>query len=478
MSGLAVSSPVLAIGREMVQNMLVALRSGQLYEPGNATLKAAADRLARTLSELWQVDGWARIEIGRDTVMVNGVRVRSELRNYSVHQNLVRFFRGLEIGGFEWTTEPAGFDAARFAHLVGRVEGSGDAAAGALADALTKSGLTAVHVLPPREESVEALTDDPDARARAERTYRHGVAVTREFMDSLRAGRAMRTHKVKRAVQSIVDQVLDDEAVLVGLTNLRDYDEPTFTHSVNVCVFAVSLGQRIGLSRFELYDLGMAALVHDIGKVDVAYDILNKSEGLSREEWKEMQEHPRLGAIRILEERAAPAIPMRELLVAFEHHLNLDLSGYPRLFAPRKLNFYSKIISICDAFDAGTTPRVYKTDPMSPPEMLEALVRWQGVRYDAILLKAFISLLGIYPPGTLVLLDTMELGVVTAPGMDPEALSRPRVRLVTDYLGNRIEGGVVSLVERDSTGEHLRTIIKVLDPARYGIDVGRYFLSA
>jgi HD-GYP domain-containing protein (c-di-GMP phosphodiesterase class II) len=189
-----------------------------------------------------------------------------------------------------------------------------------------------------------------------------------------------------------------------------------------------------------------------------------------------MQNHTRYGAMRILEERSGRTIPMRELLVAFEHHLNVDLSGYPSLFAPRKLSFYTKIVSICDSFDAGTTPRIYKTDPITPPEMLEALVRWKGVRYDPILLKAFISLIGIYPPGTLVLLDTMEMAVVVAASTDHVA--RPRARLVTDVMGNRIMGPIVSLSERDSTGEHLRTVIKVLDPERYRVDVGRYFLPS
>ncbi|HUP20624.1 MAG TPA: HD domain-containing phosphohydrolase, partial [Gemmatimonadota bacterium] len=450
MSDMGVSTPVFAIGRELVQNLLVALRSGQLYEPGNATLRAAADRLARTLTELWQVDGWARIEVGRDTVMVNGARVRSELRHYNVHANLVRFFRSIEIGGFEWAADPAEFDAATFAHRVGRLEGTGQVAAAELSATLEEAGLHTVTVLPPREEALDETTDDPDARSRAERTYRHGVAVTQEFMESLRAGRAMRTYKVKRAVQTIVDQVLDDETMLVGLTNLRDYDEPTFTHSVNVCVFSVSLGQRIGLSRFELYELGMAALLHDVGKSDVPREVLLKSEPLEREEWAELQKHPRYGVVRILEERVGQAVPMREVLVAFEHHLNVDLSGYPQLFAPRKLNFYSRIVSICDSFDAGTTPRVYQTDPVTPPEMLEILMRWKGIRYDPILLKAFISLIGIYPPGTLVLLDSMEMAVVTAAGT--EDVSRPRARLVTDLMGNRIQGPVVSLSERDAAG--------------------------
>lgn len=479
MSGEGISTPLLAVGRELVQNLLVALRSGQLYEPGNDTLQAASARLSQTLAELWQVDGWARLETGADTILVNGTRIRRELRHYSVHANLIRFFREIGIGGLEWLRPPEPGEVARFAHAIGRYEPEeGKGGPEGAGETLARAGVEAVQPLPPRQEEVESLTEDPDKRLRAERTYRHGVAVTREFMDNVRAGRAMRTYKVKRAVQTIVDQVLDDDALLVGLTNLRDYDEPTFTHSVNVCVFAVSLGQRIGLSRFELYELGMAALLHDVGKADVPREILQKAGALDEEEWVQMQNHVQHGVLRILEGRSDRTIPIREILVAFEHHLNVDLSGYPRLFAPRRLSFYSKIVSICDSFDAGTTPRVYKTDPISPAEMLEVLLRYEGVRYDPILLKAFVSLLGIYPPGSLVLLDTMELAVVVATNPDTQLLNRPRVRVVADHEGNRVEGALVSLAERTPDGEFVRTIIKVLDPERYRVDVGRYFLAS
>ncbi len=474
---IAASNPVIALGRELVQNLLVTLRSGQLYEPGNDTLRAAAERLSRTVRELWQVDGWARLESGDDTVLVNGTRIRIELRHYTVQRNLIRFLDSLEVGGFEWTRVADADETARFAHLVGRLEGE-TTGVEPLSDAFDHAGLASILPLAPREEVLEDLTQDPDKRLQAERTYRHGVAVTREFMESVRTGRSLRRGKIKRAVQTIVDQVLEDDTLLVGLTNLRDYDEPTFTHSVNVCVFAVSLGQRIGLSRFELYDLGMAGLLHDLGKVDVSREVLTKPGDLDREEWEEMRNHVRYGAVRILQDRTGNTVPLREMLVAFEHHLNIDLSGYPDLFAPRRLSFYSKIVAICDSFDAGTTPRVYKTDPIQPAEMLAILQQWSGVRYDPILLKAFISLLGIYPAGSLVLLDTRELAVVVAINTDPEMLGRPRVRLITDARGNRIEGPVVNLADVGSDGEYVRTVVQVLDPDRYGVDVGRHFVAS
>ncbi|HYO45464.1 MAG TPA: HD domain-containing phosphohydrolase [Gemmatimonadota bacterium] len=479
MTQVAATVPIQGLGRELVQNLFVALRSAQLYDARNDTLRAAAERFARTLEELHLVDRCARLEVGGDLILVNDVRIRSELRSYSVHANLLRFFREMGIGGFEWDGAPDVGEAARFVSVVGRMEleDESDDPVFRLRQRLVDEGLGGMRVLEPREEETEALLDDPDKRRRAERTYRHTVAVTRQLMESLRAGQTLRLTRMRRAVQSIVDQVFDDESLLVGLTNLRDYDEPTFTHSVNVCIFAVSLGQRIGLSRLELYELGMAGLLHDLGKVDVPRDVLLKSEPLSEEEWEAMQRHPAFGAWRIMAGRQRGRVPAREMLAAFEHHLNVDLSGYPAIRYPRKLSLYSRIVAICDSFDAGTTPRVYKTDPITPAEMLQALDRWKGVRYDPILIKAFVSLLGIYPPGCVLLLDTQEIAVVMAADPDPRSINRPRVKLVVDSDGLHVDGLIVSLAERARSGDFARTVIKVLEPERYGIDSARYFLA-
>ena len=121
----------------------------------------------------------------------------------------------------------------------------------------------------------------------AKRTYSQSVAVTTELVHSVRVGRSPNIKKIKRVVQTIVDQILNEETSLMGLTTIRDYDEYTFTHSVNVCIFSVALGRRLGLSKIQLYDLGLAALFHDIGKSRVAIDVLNKSTGLTDDEWRQ-----------------------------------------------------------------------------------------------------------------------------------------------------------------------------------------------
>ena len=155
------------------------------------------------------------------------------------------------------------------------------------------------------------------------------MAVTKEVITSVRMGRATSVKRVKRAVQLIVDQVLNNETSIVGLTTIRDYDEYTFTHSVNVCIFSVALGKKLGFSRLQLYDLGMTALLHDVGKARVPVEILNKTTGLDEREWRIMQAHPWLGALTLFAMRTYDEMPYRAILVAHEHHMKTDLTGYP-----------------------------------------------------------------------------------------------------------------------------------------------------
>ena len=125
--------------------------------------------------------------------------------------------------------------------------------------------------------------------------------------------------KVKRAVQSIVDQVLNNETSLIGLTAIRDYDEYTFTHSVNVCILAVAIGRKLSLTRLQLYDLGLAALLHDVGKARIPVEVLNKTTGLTEDEWKMMQMHPWQGVLTLFSMRGYGEIPHRQIVVAHEH---------------------------------------------------------------------------------------------------------------------------------------------------------------
>src|SRR5207249_6676012 len=249
--------------------------------------------------------------------------------------------------------------------------------------------------------------------------------VTKEVINSIGMGRTANVKKVKRAVQAIVDQVLNNEASLMGLTTLRDYDEYTFTHSVNVCIFSVAMGRRLGLTKLQLYDLGMAALFHDVGKSRVPMEVLSKDGPLTEEEWRIMQAHPWLGVLTLFGLRGYGEIPYRGMVVAYEHHMKNDLTGYPKSLRDRTLSIYSKIVAVADVFDAATSRRVYQTTPIQPDQVLKEM--WENPRrgYDPVVVKAFVNLIGIYPVGTCVILDTYELASDHSANADVSHVHRP-----------------------------------------------------
>jgi hypothetical protein len=158
--------------------------------------------------------------------------------------------------------------------------------------------------------------------------------------------------------------------------------------------------------------------------------------------------------------------------------MKIDLTGYPRVVRPRELGLFSRIVAVADGFDAATTRRSYQSVPIQPDEVLREM--WENPRrgYDHVIVKALINLIGVYPVGTCVILDTFEVGIVAAANPDPQFLNRPLLKIVIDPDGAVIPPPArsINLAERDPSGAFLRSIVKVTNPDRYGLTVGDYFV--
>jgi HD-GYP domain-containing protein (c-di-GMP phosphodiesterase class II) len=466
-------------GRGLLLELYAALRSLKLYPVENATVQKALYDLEASAERLSQAEGDIEVRLAGDFIFVNATRLRLELDNYASFSHILTTFRAFEIGTLRVHKGTNRREWQIFLSLLLSLSGrsSTDDLLVELQRRLSEGGVEHLELeraLPQQE----GLRESEEAREIAKRTYSQGVAVTKEVITGIRLGRATSVKRVKRAVQMIVDQVLNNETSLVGLTTIRDYDEYTFTHSVNVCIFAVALGKKLGFSKLQLYDLGMTALLHDVGKARVPIDILNKTTGLDDTEWQVMQGHPWQGALTLFGLRGYDEIPYRSILVAYEHHMKQDLTGYPRSVRPRSLAIFSRIVAVADGFDAATTRRAYQTVPIEPDQVLREM--WENPKrgYDPVLVKALINLIGIYPVGTCVILDTFEVGIVAAPNPDAALLNRPMVRLVIGADGSAMPppGTLVNLAERDAGGGYLRAIVKVTNPTRYGLTVGDYFV--
>ena len=464
-------------GRSFLVSLYAALRSLKLYPIENAAVQRSLDDLEHAAGSLLTREGEIEIRVSGDFLFVNGTRLRLELDNYASFSHVQNLIRAFDIGLLVVHAGIQRREWQAFLSIVLSLAGQGTPEDRflELADRMTRAEITNLVV---QEGQAGDVEDERAAREMAKRAYNHGVAVTKEVVNSVRLGRTTNLKKVKRAVQMIVDQVLTNETSIIGLTTLRDYDEYTFTHSVNVCIFAVALGRKMGLGKLHLYDLGLTALLHDVGKARVPIEVLNKVDGLTDDEWRMLQTHTWRGALTLFGLRAYDEIPYRSILVAHEHHMKTDLTGYPRSIRPRSLGILSRLVAVADGFDAATSRRAYQTIPIEPDEVLREM--WENPRrgYDPMIVKALINLIGVYPVGTCVILDTFEVGVVNAANPDPQYLNRPIVTLVIDPNGAILPppGVTVDLSVRNDDGSFVQSIVKVTNPDRYGLDVGAYFV--
>lgn len=463
--------------RAFVVAMNSAIRAVRLYPVENAAVQKAIAELGSTAERVREAEGQCALRRVGDYLFVNETRLRLTFDNYAAVASLLGMFREAGIGGvglFEkpqaraWVvllsflqSPPLEYpEEDRLAQLVSRLE---------------TAQVQDFELFPFVDENDE-LENDLDAKERARQTYVRSLDVTREVITSARLGRSPGLKRVKRAVQGIVDSILTDSASMIGLTTLRDFDEYTFVHSVNVCILAVALGRRLGLSKIQLLDLGLAALLHDIGKSRVPLELLNKRGQLEPPERTVLQTHTWQGVLALFALPNGGMRPWRSMTAAYEHHMRTDLSGYPKASRARKLSLYSKIISVADGFDAATTTRVYQDSPWTPADVLRGMRDNPRLGLDPVVVKAFINLTGIYPVGTVVVLDTFELAIVLAANPDATALSRPLVRILMDDRGNMLDDATpVDLTARTPTGQFARSIIRTEDPQRYGINIGDYF---
>jgi putative nucleotidyltransferase with HDIG domain len=278
-------------------------------------------------------------------------------------------------------------------------------------------------------------------------------------------------------MQNAVNAVRQDDATLLGLANTKNYDEYSINHSVNVAVYAVALGQRIGIPKKHLSHLGMAGLFHDMGKTKIPEEILNKTEKLSPEERSILRSHPVIGTELIMRMKEWGELSARMVEGAFEHHLRYDLTGYPKLTQKKKITLFGRIVAMADFYDALVRPRVHHRFPYVSEKIVGIVLERSGKDFDPAIAKTFINMIGIFPLGTLALLNTNEMGIVTQVQEDTELIDRPKVCRIYYRDGEYRRGKVVDLTERDEvSGDFKRSIVKTLDPNEYNINVAEFFI--
>lgn len=454
--------------KDIINQLAVIIRTAQIHNVGNVAVVSAIDRFVASVNSLLREYNVLTLELLGEFFYFNETRVRYAMEYLLNFDFLSREFKRRGLGSITFSGRILAEDIKTFLRAFISSPYS-QSPYESLMEGV--SNIDSISIGPLKKIVEEG---DFDIRRVVKKTYFNAVSFTKGVITKIKSGEKVSIKKAKRVVESMVDMILQEEELLLGMTAIKDYDEYTYHHSVNVSILSVALGQRLGLSRKALTELGLVALFHDIGKMEVPPEILNKPTNFNDEEWRIVQKHPFWGVRAILKLKGLDNTSIRTAIVAFEHHLNYDLSGYPKVTSPLNLDFYSKIVSLADQYDAMTSSRVYSRIPMAPDKALSVMMERSGTQLDPLLFKFFINMIGVYPIGTLVLLDTRELGLVY--GANPVFQDRPRVLIIIDSNGQRVSGPIVDLTEKGEDGKYLRTIIKTMDPSKYRINLAEYLL--
>ncbi|MCX7794259.1 MAG: HD-GYP domain-containing protein [Thermodesulfovibrionales bacterium] len=452
---------------DIISNLAILLRTSQVHDINNIAVQNLTEKVAGIINEFLKEERLLQIDLVGEFFYANDTRLKYSIEHLLNFDFLARELKKRTLGTLIFKERIDPEDIKTFIKAFNT--------AGFSKDPLKTMFDSMKHIRTITVDRLKRVKEDEsvDMRKIVKKTYFNAVSFSRGLMNKIKAKEAVNIKKAKRIVESMVDLILEEEQLFLGMTAIKDYDEYTYHHSVNVSVLAIALGQRLGLSKKALNELGLAALFHDIGKVEVPIEILNKPTAFTEDEWLIMRKHPQWGVKALLSLKAPDPLLVRSAIVAFEHHLHYNYSGYHRIKKKEEQDLYSRIVTIADQYDAMTSSRVYSRVPLPPDKALSILIERSGTQIDPLLLKFFINMVGVYPIGSMVLLNTNELGIVYQ--SNPAFPERPRVRIIMDSSGKQTDT-TVDLTERDSEGRFIRNIVKTLDYTKYRINLAEYLM--
>ncbi len=309
------------------------------------------------------------------------------------------------------------------------------------------------------ERSLAACSTEAELKRAAAICHSARGAITAMFSDA-RMGKAIDKEVARQVAEDIADSVTRNGSALVSLARLKTADDYTYMHSVAVCALMVALARKLGLSDDEGRAAGFAGLLHDLGKMDVPLEVLNKPGRLTDEEFDRVRNHPVSGYERLL---AAGVVHEQALDVCLHHHEKLDGTGYPNRLSGNQISLMARMGAVCDVYDAITSNRPYKAG-WDPAESLARMAQWTSSHLDQRVFQAFVRSLGIYPIGSLVLLSNSKLAVVV--DQSKGSMLKPIVKTV--FSVNSYERVVPELIDLCSPSCR-HTIVKREDPAKWQI---------
>lgn len=292
------------------------------------------------------------------------------------------------------------------------------------------------------------------------------------LMESVKSGQNVDADQVKVVVEPIVESIIRNPDALMWLTQMRDKDSYTYSHSVDNCALAITFGRHLGLPRSDLDTLAMGLLLMDVGKMKIPPEVLNKSEPLTEDEFKVVRSHVK-HSVEILEK--SEGIDIDIINIALTHHERFDGTGYPNGLVGTATPVYGRIAAIIDCYDAMTSNRPYGK-PVSPYKALQEIYNWRNKFFQEELVEQFLQCLGVFPTGTLVEMHSGEVGVVMA--QNKTRRMSPQVMLLLNKDKKPFpDYQIIDLMNQPAEyNDNPLTILRGLDPGDYGVDPTEFYL--
>jgi len=305
--------------------------------------------------------------------------------------------------------------------------------------------------------------------AKANQLYTNAKGLQQKVLNSIIEGRVIDTTEVKESTDAIVESIFRNQDALACMTRLRLKDDYLIEHSLNVSILMTIFAKHLAIDEAVIEQLALGAFLHDVGKIQIRDEVLNKPGKFNPDEYQEMKKHVTFG-IKILED--APNISHIVMSIVKEHHERIDGTGYPFALAEEAISKYGRMIAIVDSYDAMTAERVYKAG-MHPIKAFKILVKESLVAYDTELVEQFIQCLGIYPIGTLVKLTSGKLGLISR--LNKQKPLQPLVRVFYNTRLNQ----AIAIEEVDlSKAKFNDQIDCCIKPEEFNINLLRFFKNA
>lgn len=455
-------------GATLIVRLSALMRTARTYDVSNQAFQRQMHEFMTVVRALVEDTDEATLVVVADYFYLNGVRVKARTEILGAYHGLLADFERRQVGGLRFLNAIEEAEVERFFQIFLAAEDP--AIAGMLSETVQQAAVTNIVLVPASELDAEEITRDlaNEPRHQADRRrakkvfWRAMMGAKKIVLRAKRTGRPDLRH-AKRVVQPIVDSIMKHDLSLVGLGALKDHDEYTYAHCVNVSVLSIGMGQTLGLPRQALADLGVAGLLHDLGKMTIPGDVLRKPGKLDAEEWRMMRRHPIEGALMVSRMPGLSPVMLDAMRGCLEHHMNYNRTGYPDIALDWGQATVSRIIAMADCFDAITAHRAYDTRPRSPFEGLQLLLGPTRVNFDPAVLWALVRTVGLYPAGTV--LQTAGNHVVLATTPNPKDVTRPFCRVLVRPDGGTPADDAPEFWEPMPDTEQVQRVLKPEDHA-------------